>query len=169
MKIIYFTILLLFLGCSREERDNVIIQINEDYILKHPIRPEKKLNSTIDGKDLFMFYLSPDFLPSGWSYEGEISYYEMERLKYKDGEFLIYSMRADDEIVNVRIATFQDNTLRYNWPVWHKSPNNGDYTLITKTDGKYIAEIFQNSIIMIKYHMENGEVDILRKDKIPRE
>ncbi|MEL6833891.1 MAG: hypothetical protein AAFP77_12935 [Bacteroidota bacterium] len=138
-------------SCSQQEVD-FTIDINYLETAQQRDLPE------IASDDLKLSMTAGDYLPTGWEYNGDERFFEVEKRAIKGGWVSIYYQTIKEEVIDIRVATYIDDALVYNLPVWSYSNNQSDYTRIRKTKGQYTIEMYNNGQVLHTYYPEQGKL-----------
>lgn len=147
---------------SCEKTNDDILQINQDFINDFEVDETKILDSILYQRHLYVDFSYPALTTSAWIYDLPIKFYEIKRVNRNNKIFLIFCSKYEtkSEILDVRIATIENDKIYHNNPIWEK----GIETKIKFDEQPLVAEIFiLKEKIRIKYFMETGEIKANQK------
>ncbi|MEL6972087.1 MAG: hypothetical protein AAFO02_18110 [Bacteroidota bacterium] len=143
-------------SCSQQEVDFII---DVDY-LKTALQQELP---ELASDDLKMTITASDYLPTGWEYNGDERFFEMERRAVKGGWISIYYMKTQEVVIDIRVATYVDTKLIHNFPIWSYSDDRADYSRVRKVDSQYTIELYKNGQLSNTYYPQQGKLVLNKK------
>jgi hypothetical protein len=152
---------LFLVGCSHEAQDRILV--NEALVLKKISESSRPMDNMMFKSDLNMHFTRSDYLPAGWDIADTLIFYALERwTSERNGmEFILYArvVARNQKVWDARIATLEQEKVRYNFPVWQNSFTDKNYTNIYNWRGAFIAEIYQEGEKVATYFMEQGVLE----------
>ena len=152
VKYILTLYLIVSLICCSQQ--GIFLTIDRDYLK----RATESALPRIENPDLKLTNINDDYLPSGWDYQGEETFYEIDRIAAGDKWLSIYYMKAGkgNKVIDIRLATYVADSLIYNLPIWTNADNNTNITLIQRADGKITVEMYRDQLRLSTYLPEEG-------------